>query len=79
MAANAATKTYRVVNNVYKVLATELMVSAQALESRRPAASSPLIDKVLKAYREKVKALLDDRLMYKDVNASIDFIKTEVF
>lgn len=79
MAANAATKTYRVVNNVYKVLATELMVSAQALESRRPAASSPLIDKVLKAYREKVKALLDDRLMYKDVNASIDFIKTQVF
>src|SRR5947208_16281285 len=40
MGANAATKCLRIVDNVEKVLAIELLSAAQALEFRRPAETS---------------------------------------
>src|SRR6478736_5472989 len=41
MGANAATKAYRVVNNIYSILAIELITAAQALDFRRPLKTSP--------------------------------------
>jgi histidine ammonia-lyase len=41
MGANAATKAYRVVNNLYSILAIELITAAQALHFRRPLKTSP--------------------------------------
>ena len=76
MAANAATRTYRVVNNVYKVLGIELMTAMQALEFRKPLKSSPLISKIRNDYRLEVKALSHDREMYPDISTSINFLKT---
>ena len=46
MGANAATKCLRVINNVEKVLAIELLSAAQALDFRRPMKSSPAIRKI---------------------------------
>ena len=43
MGANAATKCFRVINNVEKVLAIELLTAVQAMEYRRPMKSSPVI------------------------------------
>ncbi|PKP23917.1 MAG: histidine ammonia-lyase, partial [Bacteroidetes bacterium HGW-Bacteroidetes-22] len=51
MGANAATKLLRVVNNLEKILAIELMNAAQALEFRRPARSSAVIEHFVADYR----------------------------
>ena len=53
MGANAATKCFRVIDNVEKVLAIELMVAVQALEYRRPFKSSEKIEELVKEFRKK--------------------------
>ena len=50
MGANAATKCFRVMENVEKILAIELMNAAQALEFRRPLKSSEVIEKLYAEY-----------------------------
>ncbi|MBT8232878.1 MAG: histidine ammonia-lyase [Saprospiraceae bacterium] len=74
MAANGATKTYRVVNNIYKLLSIELMVATQALEFRKPKKSSPFISKVVQAYRQVVPKLEKDRVLSNDINTTRKFI-----
>ncbi|MCB2219818.1 MAG: histidine ammonia-lyase [Bacteroidetes bacterium] len=75
MGANAATKTFRVLENLERILAIELFNAAQALEFRRPAKSSPYLENFIKAYREKVAFVEDDQVMYKDIKASVEFLK----
>jgi len=77
MAANAATKAYRVVKNLETLLAIEFMAAAQALEYRRPAKSSPLIEKMVENYRKVVPVLEEDRIVHDDIKATIAFLKTE--
>ncbi len=55
MGANAATKAYRVMENVEKVLAIELFNAMQALDFRRPLKSSKAIEKMYELYRKEVK------------------------
>jgi histidine ammonia-lyase len=74
MGANAATKLYRVVNNVQTVLAVELFTAAQALEFRRPLKSSPEIEKLITAYRTQVPFIETDKLMYEDIEKSRKFV-----
>lgn len=76
MGANAATKTYKVIENVEKILAIELMNAAQALEFRRPLKSSTVLEKLHSDYRKKVSALAEDRILYTDMEASIQFLKS---
>lgn len=75
MAANGATKTFRIVENIYKLLAIELMTAAQALEFRKPHKSSPIISELIKKYRAVVPKLEEDRVLAPDINATIAFIK----
>lgn len=74
MGANAATKTYRIVENTLTVLAIELMNAAQALEFRRPAKSSPVVEDFVSAYRKAVKFVENDTLMHDEIQKSIDFL-----
>ncbi len=74
MGANAATKCYRVIRNVEKVLAIELLSAAQALEFRRPATSSPVLESLMKAFRETVSFNESDRLLHTDMMDAIGFI-----
>lgn len=76
MAANAATKAYKVVENVERILAIEFMTAAQALEFRKPLRSSPIIENVLENYREQVPALEFDRILHKDIQKTITFMRT---
>lgn len=76
MGANAATKCFRVIENVEKVLAIELLTAAQALDFRRPLKSSPVIENFVAMYREKVSFNSEDRVLHTDMVASIDFIKS---
>lgn len=75
MAANAATKAYRVVENVDRIIAIEFMTATQALEFRRPAKSSPLVENILEQYRKEVKPLVEDRLLSKDMHQTVTFLK----
>lgn len=75
MGANAAIKLYKVVLNTERVLAIELFNASQALEFRRPLKSSPIIEKVYKAYREKVPFIVNDEVMYPHIRHSIEFLE----
>ena len=75
MGANAATKCYRVVNNVEKVLAIELMNAAQALEFRRPLKTSPILEAFVSQYRKVVNFIEEDEVMYTHIANSIEFLR----
>lgn len=79
MGANAAVKCYKVTENVYTVLAIELMNAAQAIEFRRPLKTSVRLEKLLTKYRKTVKTLVNDRILHYDINASRDFLYQENF
>ncbi len=73
MGANAATKCYRVIKNVEKVLAIELLSAAQALDYRRPMKSSPVIEKLMIEFRTKISFNEADRLLHNDMVIAIEF------
>ncbi len=74
MGANAATKLYEVVENVYQVLAIELFTAAQALDFRRPEKSSPVIEKFMEQYRKLVPFLHEDEQMHPHMVGTKDFL-----
>jgi histidine ammonia-lyase len=73
MGANAATKIYRIVNNVYSILAIELITAAQALSFRRPLKTSPYLEQFVNTFRAVVPFIEEDRELH------IDIQKTEKF
>ena len=73
MGANAATKLYKVANNLERILAIEIMISTQALAFRN-CRSSDFIEDILDVYRQQVSFLDKDRLLYNDIRNSIDFL-----
>jgi histidine ammonia-lyase len=75
MGANAAVKCKRVVDNVEKILAVELLTATQALEFRRPLKSSDEIEAIVSAFRKEVSFNDADRIMQDDMLKSITFIK----
>ncbi len=75
MGANAATKCYRVMQNVEKVLAIELLSAAQALEFRRPQRSSPKLEQLMASFRQIVPFNEADRLLHDDMVAAIGFVR----
>jgi histidine ammonia-lyase len=79
MGANAATKCYKVVENVQRIIAIELFNASQALEFRRPAVSSPFIEKFVADYRNEVPFVKEDKVMYTEIEKSLDFIKLNNF
>ena len=75
MGANAAVKAYAVVNNLYDILGIELLTACQALEFRRPAKSSEVIESIFHDFRELVPILEGDRMLYKDIHQAADYIR----
>jgi histidine ammonia-lyase len=74
MGANAATKLFKVMDNLTVILAIELMNGAQGLDFRRPAKSSPVIEHFLKEYRKEVAFINEDIIMYKEIQQSVAFL-----
>lgn len=77
MGANAATKCKRVIDNVEKVLAIELLTAIQALEFRRPLQTSPQLETIVTAFRKEVNFNEADRILHDDIIKAIRFISTE--
>ena len=79
MGSNAATKCYKVVENVQRILGIELFNASQALEFRRPAKSSPAIEAFVAKYRKDVPFVNVDKIMYPEIGRSLRFMKRNVF
>lgn len=76
MGANAATKLFRVCDNLQTILAIEMFTAAQALDFRRPARSSLVIEKFVASYRKHVPFVEEDVLMQECIMNSRNFIET---
>ena len=79
MGANAATKTYKVLENLERILSIELFNAAQALEFRRPMKSSAYIENFVAEYRKYVKFIDDDEIMYTNMAKSVEFLRKHIF
>lgn len=74
MGANAATKLKRVIENVQRVLAVELLTACQALEMRRPLKSAPVLERLFEAFRSEVTFNDADRIMHDDMKKAERFL-----
>ena len=77
MGSNAATKLWKVCQNTERVLAIELMNSAQALEFRHKMtnlSSSAAVEALFEAYRKVVPFVADDTVMYPHIATSVNFL-----
>ncbi|MDO5760915.1 MAG: histidine ammonia-lyase [Bacteroidota bacterium] len=75
---NAATKTFRVVNNTERVLAIELFNAVQALDFRKKETglkSSPMIEEFVMEYRKQVHFIENDEVMYTLIQKSVKFLQ----
>jgi histidine ammonia-lyase len=75
MGANAAIKAYKVMENLERILAIELFNAAQAMDFRKPLKTSAFLESFLGRYRERVKFISEDKVMFEDMNASIEFLQ----
>lgn len=76
MGANAATKMYRIVNNLYSILAIELITAAQAIEFRKPLHTSTALQQFTNTFRKEVSFMEEDRLLHTDIAKAEKFLKT---
>ncbi len=74
MGANAAVKCLRVIDNVAKVLAIELLSAAQALNFRRPLKSSEMVEHLHASFRKVVSFNEEDRVLHNDMIKAIEFV-----
>ena len=68
-------KALRVIENVEKILAIELLTAAQAFEFRKPMKSGPILDEIHKALRKEVAFADKDRVFAEDIEKGINIIK----
>jgi histidine ammonia-lyase len=71
MGANSAVKVFKITQNLYRILAIELLTATQALAFRHPVKTSPYLEKFIDNFRAEVSFIENDRILY------IDLQKTE--
>ena len=75
MGANAATKCFKVLQNMESVLGIELLAGFQAMDFRQNKKSSKAIEELRKDYRTNIQFIENDVEMHIEMNKSIQFIK----
>lgn len=75
MGANAATKLYKVISNVWSVLGIEMLLACQALEFRGADKSSPKITAMFAAYRKEIPFMEQDCYTHELMQKSTAFLK----
>jgi histidine ammonia-lyase len=76
MGANAATKCLKIMENLERILAIELMNASQAIEYRRPLQTSEFLESFLKSYRAEVPLVKEDRILHYDIQNSVAFLNS---
>lgn len=77
MGSNSATKLVRVLDNVEEVLGIELLNAVQALEFRRPAKTSPVLEGIITDYRSQVPFVDNDSYLHPLIEKSVLFLRNE--
>jgi histidine ammonia-lyase len=79
MGANAATKLFKVLNNLDLIYAIELMNAAQGIDFRRPVKTSPVLENFMQEYRKEVPFIKEDVIMYKEIHKTVAFLNRMAF
>jgi len=79
MGANAATKTHKIINNLYEIIGIELLTASQALELRRPLKSSSTLENLVSNFRKVVPFIKEDRVLHTDMVNATKFLKSYTF
>lgn len=74
--ANGATKALRILDNLERILAIELLNASQAIAYRKPLKSGDFIEMFLSSYRETVPFVNEDRILYYDIEKTILFLNS---
>ncbi len=77
MGSNSATKLVRVLDNAEEVLGIELLNAVQALEFRRPAKTSPVLESIINDYRSQVPFVDNDSYLHPLIEKSVLFLRNE--
>jgi histidine ammonia-lyase len=77
MATFAARRLGEMAENTRTIVAIELLAAAQGIDFHRPMTSSPLLEKVHAALREKVDKLENDRYLAPDIEAALALIASD--
>lgn len=75
MGANSATKLHKIISNLQYIAAIELMNAAQGIDFRRPLKSSPLIEKIMKDYREVIPFVEEDVVMEDYIAKTMEWLE----
>ncbi|WP_027391162.1 histidine ammonia-lyase [Aquimarina latercula] len=70
-------KALKVLENIEKILAIELLTAAQAFEFRKPMKSGVILDEIHKMIRKKVSFAEKDRVFSDDIDKGIEIIKNK--
>jgi histidine ammonia-lyase len=76
MGSIAARKALKVLENVEKILAIELICACQAIDFKRPLKSSATIDRIHDYVRLHISHADEDRVFANDINMAIEIIQS---
>jgi histidine ammonia-lyase len=77
MGAISARKALKVVENLEKILAIELLCAAQAFDFRRPLKSSDILEACHNYYRQKIPHVTEDVVLSELIEKSLNIIKNK--
>ena len=72
----SARKTLKIIKNLEKIIAIELLCAAQAFDFRRPLKSGRIIEECHKYIREKIPHIDEDTILSKYITTAIEIIKS---
>jgi histidine ammonia-lyase len=76
MGANGATKCYKILENLERILAIELLNASQAITFRKPLKTSPFLEGFLNLYQQEVPFVTEDRILHYDIEKTITFLES---
>ncbi len=76
MAPISARKAFKILNNLEKILAIELLCAAQAFDFRRPLKSSIILEECHKYIRNRIPHINEDTILSEYINSALDIIKS---
>jgi histidine ammonia-lyase len=77
MGSISARKTLRIVHNLEKILAIELLCAAQAFDFRRPLKSSIILEACHAYIRQKIPHINEDVVLSELIEIALDIIKSK--
>jgi len=79
MGANAVIKLNKIVDNIERILAIELFNASQAMHFREPLKTSDKLESILKAFREAVPIVNEDKVLSYEIQKAIIFLRNSKF